>query len=388
MARPAKKIVGLFEKVPGSGIWYIRYRSGGKFVRRMIGERADAEKELARVNLIRKGIEKGYVPESAREYHKGHAAGFTVADLADRYLKHIQDPKNAARPKDQVSPPIRIAAIKKAFGDRMAATVKAHEIKNWLTGLGKKPATLNRYRSVFSSVYAYAKEQTWVDVNPVRDFKQFKAELPDPRWLEPDEEDKLRALLDKWIEECPPEYRLKKLYLRCHPIELTVAIGTGLRKGNQYALRWDEHINFKTMKINLPPSMVKTGKALNLPMTEEVYAALLEMQDIQRQIEELQAEDSDKERTRMVAGGRVFNTSENREWWSAALEEAKIDNLRWHDLRHTFATRLMKSSKNMALVKKACGHGSIATTTRYAHVLDDEMRDAMEKMSKPTLMIP
>ena len=70
----------------------------------------------------------------------------------------------------------------------------------------------------------------------------------------------------------------------------------------------------------------------------------------------------------MVADGRVFNILENREWWTKARREAKVNNLRWHDLRHTFATRLMASSKNLKVVKEACGHGSIATTTRYAHV--------------------
>jgi integrase len=54
---------------------------------------------------------------------------------------------------------------------------------------------------------------------------------------------------------------------------------------------------------------------------------------------------------------------EARQWWTKAREEAGIENLRWHDLRHTFATRLMASSKNLKVVKEACGHGSIATTT-------------------------
>jgi hypothetical protein len=64
-------------------------------------------------------------------------------------------------------------------------------------------------------------------------------------------------------------------------------------------------------------------------------------QEIQRQILEILG---DEERQRMVADGRVFNISENREWWTKARKEAEV-NLRWHDLRHTFATRLMASSK-------------------------------------------
>jgi integrase len=126
--------------------------------------------------------------------------------------------------------------------------------------------------------------------------------------------------------------------------------------------------------------MTKTGKALNIPMINDVYDALREMQDIQREIAEIQSEDCDKDRQRMVADGRVFNISENREWWKAAKKAAKIKRLCWHDLRHTFATRLMASTKNMKIVQSACGHGSIVTTNRYAHVDNQQMHDALSNL--------
>jgi integrase len=382
MPRKPNVITGVFEKNPGSGIWYVRYRpTGGALVRKRIGSRADAIEYLNKVRLI-KATGEGVIAKSAREITRTKQEldnGVTVGKLCDEYLEHIQSPDNPERPADQFSPIQRIHAIKEAFGDRSAVSVMPFEVRSWLMGLGKKPATLNRYRSVFSSVYRHAKEEGKLTVNPVRDLKQFKVELPDPRWMSPEEEDRLRDVLARWIQECPPEHRLKRLYLRCHPIELTVAIRTGLRKANQYALRWDEHIDLKNRKISLPPSMTKTGKALRIPIVPAVYEALKEMQKIQKEIEQIQSEISDQERQRMVANGRVFNTSENREWWAAALKEAKIKDFRWHDLRHTFATRLMESSKNMAIVKAACGHGSIATTTRYAHVNDDAIRKAMEQ---------
>jgi integrase len=382
MPRKPNTVVGVFEKNPGSAIWYVRYRpSGAALVRKRIGTRADAIEYLNKVRLI-KATGEGVIAKSAKERTRTKQEmdnGVTVNQLCDEYLQHIQSPDNPERPSDQFSPIQRIQVIKKAFGDRPAVSIMPFEVRSWLMNMGKKPATLNRYRSVFSSVYRHAKEEGKLTVNPVRDLKQFKVELPDPRWMQPEEEARLREVLARWIEECPKEYRLKRLYLRCHPIELTVAIRTGLRKANQYALRWDEHIDLKSRKINLPPSMTKTGKALRIPIVPVVYDALREMQRIQREIEEIQSEIPDKTRQRMVADGRVFNTLENREWWNAALKEAEIKNFRWHDLRHTFATRLMESSKNMAIVKAACGHGSIATTTRYAHVNDDAIRTAMEQ---------
>jgi site-specific recombinase XerD len=84
----------------------------------------------------------------------------------------------------------------------------------------------------------------------------------------------------------------------------------------------------------------------------------------------------------MVADGRVFSIYENREWWSAALAEAKIENFRWHDLRHTFASRLVEAGANMKVVQEACGHASITMTARYAHVSNKMLHDAMAMLNR------
>jgi integrase len=251
--------------------------------------------------------------------------------------------------------------------------------------LKKKPGTLNRYRSTFSSVYRYAKERAKTSINPVRETMQFKVQLPNPRWLQPDEENTLRTVLDGWIEACPEHHRITRLFLRCHPIELTVALGTGMRKGNQYAIRWDEHVDFPSRAFHLPPTMTKTGKPQTIPMIDDVFEALIELKNIQREIAEIQAEgkSSEKPAQRMVADGRVFNISENREWWTAAMEEAKIEKFRWHDLRHTFASRLVEAGANMKVVQEACGHASITMTARYAHVSNKTLHDAMALLNRP-----
>ena len=385
MPRKPQDVAGVFEKKPGTGVWYVRYRPAGcASVRKRIGTRQDAVDYLNKVKLI-KATGEGVVAKSAKERTRTKDEldnGVTVNVLCDEYLSHIQSPNNPNRPSDQFSPPQRIRAIKEAFGDRTAVSIMPHEIRSWLQSLGKKPATLNRYRSVFSSVYRHAKEEGKLTVNPIRDLKQFKVELPNPRWLQPDEEKRLRAVLASWAELCPAHFRMRKLFLRSHQIELTVALGTGMRKGNQYALRWDDHVSFAKREFILPPSMTKTGKALNIPMIDDVRLALREMQEIQAEIAAFQAEDEDRDRQRMVSDGRVFNISENREWWRAALREAKISNLRWHDLRHTFASRLVEAGVNMKIVQEACGHASMAMTARYAHINNKQLHDALANLNR------
>ncbi len=63
-------------------------------------------------------------------------------------------------------------------------------------------------------------------------------------------------------------------------------------------------------------------------------------------------------------------------------KRAGVMNFRLHDFRHTFATRLLRKTGNIKLVQKALNHSDIRTTTKYAHVLDDEVGAAMEREQK------
>jgi integrase len=128
--------------------------------------------------------------------------------------------------------------------------------------------------------------------------------------------------------------------------------------------------------------MTKTGKAQTIPMIDDVYDALVELQGIQRELAELYAESGSAPEQRLVADGRVFQITENREWWAAALAEAKIKKFRWHDLRHTFASRLVEAGHSMKIVQEACGHKTMAVTARYAHINQETLAGAMSALNR------
>ena len=71
-----------------------------------------------------------------------------------------------------------------------------------------------------------------------------------------------------------------------------------------------------------------------------------------------------------------FTKSGWRKQWSRALKAAGIEDFRFHDLRHTAATRTLRASGNMKAVQKMLGHSDITTTARYAHVMVDDVRAA------------
>jgi integrase len=63
-----------------------------------------------------------------------------------------------------------------------------------------------------------------------------------------------------------------------------------------------------------------------------------------------------------------------------ALERANVDDFRIHDLRHTAATHLLRNTGNLKMVQKLLRHSNIKTSAKYAHIFDDELRDALDKM--------
>jgi len=68
--------------------------------------------------------------------------------------------------------------------------------------------------------------------------------------------------------------------------------------------------------------------------------------------------------------------------WRRLRKRAGIKDFRIHDLRHDFATKLLRSTRNLKLVQKALNHRDITSTLRYAHVLDEEVADAMEEFAQ------
>ncbi len=294
MARKPKEVRGIKFR-PDRGTWEAQYKAGGSRVRKnfLDHEAAVVWLETAKGLRHKEGIAS--LPSSAaeplltlaekKELKEHRANSLLLEELCDQYLAHIRNPNNPERPKDQVNPPQRVGAIKEAFGERSAASLQAHEIKDWLISLGLAAATLNRYKSTLSAVYTYAKERKLVESNPCRDVSHFAVTLGHPRWMSDAEEDQLRAVLETWIVETPQDYEMTRLELREHPNEITVGSQTGMRKGNQYALTWPD-INFKLRLITLPDT--KTGVPHTVPMTDGVYEALAkDQQEIQARMQEL-----------------------------------------------------------------------------------------------------
>jgi integrase len=78
----------------------------------------------------------------------------------------------------------------------------------------------------------------------------------------------------------------------------------------------------------------------------------------------------------------VFALGDPKKWFASALRRARIKDFRWHDLRHTFCTRLAQNHANAFVIMKAAGHKSAQTSSRYIHLDEETMRQAMKGLTK------
>jgi integrase len=68
--------------------------------------------------------------------------------------------------------------------------------------------------------------------------------------------------------------------------------------------------------------------------------------------------------------------------WKKVRKKAGVAGFRFHDFRHNLATKVLRETGNLKLVQRLLNHSDIATTTRYAHVLDGEVAEALERVTK------
>lgn len=156
------------------------------------------------------------------------------------------------------------------------------------------------------------------------------------------------------------------------------ALLTGARLATICDLQWSD-IDHDNARMNF---RLKGGKTMRFPLGRDIKALLSALPrsclpDHRRYVFTYEVQSrKDKPRRRITStGGGLM------EDWRGALTSAEILNFRFHDLRHTFATRMLRQSGNLKLVSRLLGHADVETTTRYAHVMDSDLYDAIDEIN-------
>lgn len=209
----------------------------------------------------------------------------------------------------------------------------------------KAPSTTNRELALLKAMFTKAVDSGLVTSNPVKKVKLIpETDRMRERILTREEEERLMAA-------AIPHLR---------PF-LTIALNTGMRRGEILNLRWAQ-VDFRSRLVHV----IKTKRAKNriVPMNKTLYETLKTLR--------AEASGSDK----------VYAWKHVQKAYEKARATAELDGLRLHDLRHTFATRLIQAGVDVFTVQKILGHSTITMTMRYVHSFEPEMRAAVEKLDE------
>lgn len=156
------------------------------------------------------------------------------------------------------------------------------------------------------------------------------------------------------------------------------AFATGCRRMEILGMEWT-HVDFFSNRFTVTG---KYGKSRTLPMSEDVRELLWKQQEHHpRKVWTYVAQRALPKR-KLVKGERYPMTEAGlRTAFRRAAKSAEVENFRFHDTRHTAATRLLRES-NLRVVQDILGHSDPKTTTKYAHATDDDLRQAIDRAGK------
>lgn len=288
---------------------------------------------------------------------------------------------------------VAVARLKADFSKWLEAPLTSFNkwrIESWRRDrlkAGIKPPTINRQIDTLKAALQKAVEWEVIDQHPLRGLGRLKTgDDKRVRFLSAEEEQRLRDALIKRetalresrvsANEWRAERHKDLLPLRAgefvdhlRPLVL-LALNTGLRRGELFSLRWSD-INLKNANLTVRAAAAKSGQRRDVPLNVEAAKTLRSWQK--------QSEDADGDALVFpgIDGARLNNIVKS---WETARKLAKLPGFRFHDLRHTFASKLVQRSVPLNTVRELMGHADIKMTLRYAHLAPGNLSSAVAQL--------
>jgi integrase len=331
------------------GHWWVRWACPhGHLHREQIGPKSLAQKEAERRRIERPCL-----------LRKPKPTCYILADVVDEYLgatkhekrSHKDDARYGAMWKERFGgralEEITAGDVEKIRAERLQTTTRATETKERRRTV--TAATVNREVAFLRHVFNVAIRDGKTERNPVTKLRFFK-ERGRVRYLTDDEEPTLMGAL-------PTDEDRQRV---------TVLLHTGLRKAEFLGLRW-KYVDTKAGVLTIPRT--KNGEARHVPMNATVREILA------RRPRPLN-------RDALVFPNRAGMV--DLRWAEKAFPEAivtaGIADFRLHDLRHTFASRLVMAGVDLLTVMQLGGWKSLAMVQRYAHLSPGHRQSAIERL--------
>jgi len=149
-----------------------------------------------------------------------------------------------------------------------------------------------------------------------------------------------------------------------------LAMNTGMRRGEIFDLTW-HNVDLKKRNLTVEGIEAKSGHTRHIPLNDEALGALIAWRNQTNNKHLVFPNPSTKKR---------FNNIQIS--WEQLRAEAKLKDFRFHDLRHTFASKLVMQGVDLNTVRELLGHASIDMTLRYAHLSPEHKAEAVALINK------
>jgi integrase len=350
----------------------------------------------------------GLAREFTLNVKKGHATADQARALAKIYVgmiasgEDIQATKQAAHAKAKAEKHQTLGAFVKAkyqpwaerelrsakesmrtlsrdFGylySRKLNDITPWIIESWSKQAKRKgllPTTINRRVAILKSVLSKAALWGVIEHSPLKGMSHLKTDKTGRvRYLTDDEEKQLRSALEARQERCRKGRISHNRWLNDRqratlPIlsasftdylmpMVILALNTGMRRGELFSLIWSD-IDLKNKQLTVQGHSSKSGNTRYLPLNDEACSTLTVWRN--------QNTGKDLVFPSLITGQRLDNI---RKSWAGLRKLADLQDFRFHDLRHSFASKLVMAGVDLNTVRELLGHASMEMTLRYAHL--------------------
>ena len=291
------------------------------------GAKDENEAKVYEANELRKlvMVVEGLAVDESREAK--------LRDLTKVFLAYSRTNK-----KDYKLDEAKVKVIHSYFGEKtLASKITPKRIEDFKSFMSKKysNAYVNRYLACIKTIFNIGIKNELIKTTPMKAVKMMKEDNHKIRYLTADEEARL-------FKELPEHLK---------PIVIC-ALQTGLRKSNILQLRW-ELVDLEFRFIEVLAQQNKGHKIIKIPISDKLLETL---ESLPRNSEYVFANPDTGKPYRDISEG-----------FKNACDRANIENFRFHDLRHTVATRLVEKGIDLRVVQEILAHSTIVTTQRYMH---------------------
>lgn len=322
-----------------SGIWFVRYRDeNGRQRQKKAGPLKTVAQELERKLLKDRDDLKNFGAvrrESLR---------FTVGEKLPEFLEHV---KGTLAPRTVYRYVCFFRRLSPLMGGRRIDRLDAScydDLKRSALSDGLMPSSVNLWIKMLETFLHWCQRSGWISSVPKPSFMRTPPSRV--RFLSAEEFSRLK----KWFESVPPAKSL--------PVK--IALYAGMRRGEITSLKWSD-VDFENRFVRIRES--KSGRRRDVPVSDALFADLAS--------------------AKAEAKSEFVVAMPQKSYSRSFFKKIGVDDFRFHDLRHTFASWLAIKGVSIQIISRLLGHATLAMSLKYAHLNDKALSDAVNRLTAP-----